>query len=66
MLLDQKTGKNLVQWPVEELERLRNELYEFKGVEIAAGSVVPLDVGSATQVKIYSNGLCVDLVNLSG
>ncbi|CAA6656196.1 unnamed protein product [Spirodela intermedia] len=54
VLLDQRTGTNLLQWPVEEVESLRNGYSEFDGVEIAAGSVVPLDVGSATQLDIVA------------
>lgn len=55
VLLDQKTGRNLLQWPVEEVESLRNGYFEFDGVEVAAGSVVPLDVGSATQVDVLAS-----------
>ncbi|XP_042378263.1 beta-fructofuranosidase 1-like [Zingiber officinale] len=48
VVFDQKTGSNLLQWPVEEVERLRIAGKEFANVTLAAGSVVPLDVGAAT------------------
>ncbi|PON92959.1 Glycoside hydrolase [Trema orientale] len=51
VLLDKKTGTNLLQWPVEEIESLRLSSEEFKNVEVKPGSVVPLDVGTATQVR---------------
>lgn len=50
MLFDQKTGSNLLQWPVEEIEKLRLNKKNFDKVQVKAGSVVPLDVGTATQV----------------
>nr|DAD47848.1 TPA_asm: hypothetical protein HUJ06_017785 [Nelumbo nucifera] len=52
VLFDQKTGSNLVQWPVEEVESLRLTSTEFDKVVVGAGSVVPLDVGTATQLDI--------------
>ncbi|XP_078448103.1 beta-fructofuranosidase 1-like [Wolffia australiana] len=54
VLLDQKTGKNLLQWPVEELETLRESASSFSRVEISPGSVLPLDVGIATQLDIVA------------
>ncbi|KAJ8437806.1 hypothetical protein Cgig2_013725 [Carnegiea gigantea] len=54
VLYDQKTGTNLIQWPVEEVETLRQSSKEFSRVEIPAGSVVPLDVGAATQLDIVA------------
>lgn len=53
-MLDKKTGTNLLQWPVEEMESLRLNSKEFNNVEVKPGSVVPLDVGTATQVRIVS------------
>ncbi|XP_010546426.1 PREDICTED: acid beta-fructofuranosidase 3, vacuolar [Tarenaya hassleriana] len=49
--LDTKTGKNLVQWPVEEIESLRLNSTEFK-VEVGPGTIVPVDVGPAAQLDI--------------
>lgn len=51
VVLDTKTQRNLIQWPVEEVETLRSKKHnEFKDVELQAGSLIPLDIGSATQV----------------
>lgn len=48
--LDTKTGSNLLQWPVEEVDSLRLTSKEFEKIELKPGSVMPFDVGSATQV----------------
>ena len=51
VLLDTKTGSNLLQWPVVEVENLRMSGKSFGGIALDRGSVVPLDVGGkATQV----------------
>lgn len=52
--LDKKTGTNLLQWPVEEVESLRLTSSEFNDVQVTPGSVVPLDVGTATQLDIVA------------
>ncbi|PSS33175.1 Beta-fructofuranosidase, soluble isoenzyme I like, partial [Actinidia chinensis var. chinensis] len=49
---DEKTGTNILQWPVEEVEELRLNSTEFNGVELVPGSVVPLNIRSATQLDI--------------
>nr|XP_023908670.1 acid beta-fructofuranosidase [Quercus suber] len=54
VLLDTKTGSNLLQWPVEEVDSLRLSGKEFDKVEVKAGSVVPLDIVSATQLDIVA------------
>ncbi|XP_039022803.1 acid beta-fructofuranosidase-like isoform X1 [Hibiscus syriacus] len=54
ILLDKKTGTHLLQWPVEEIESLRLNSYEFNQVTVQAGSVVPLDIGAATQLDIIA------------
>lgn len=51
VLLDTKTGSNLLQWPVVEVENLRMSGKSYDGVALDRGSVVPLDVGKATQVN---------------
>jgi beta-fructofuranosidase len=51
VVLDTKTGKNLVQWPVEEIKSLRLSSKQFD-LEVGPGSVVPVDVGSAAQLDI--------------
>jgi beta-fructofuranosidase len=50
ILFDRKTGSNLLQWPVQEIESLRLESKEFLKVKVNPGSVLPLEVGSADQV----------------
>ncbi|KAF6152418.1 hypothetical protein GIB67_038041 [Kingdonia uniflora] len=53
VLFDKKTKSNVLQWPVVEVESLRlGSSKEFDEIEIASGSVVPLDVGAATQLDI--------------
>lgn len=54
VLFDNKTGSNIIQWPVDETESLRLNSTEFQRISIGAGSVVPLDVGSATQLDIFA------------
>lgn len=53
IVFDNKTGTNILQWPVEEIESLRLNKTEFQGIELAPGSIVPLDInGTATQLDI--------------
>ncbi|KAK7312080.1 hypothetical protein VNO77_35649 [Canavalia gladiata] len=54
VVFDKKTRSNVVQWPVEEVESLRLSSFEFEGVEVKAGTVVPLDIGPATQLDIFA------------
>ncbi|XP_015896625.3 acid beta-fructofuranosidase [Ziziphus jujuba] len=54
LLFDNKTGTHLLQWPVEETESLRLSSKEFDKVLVKPGSVVPLDVGTATQLDIIA------------
>ncbi|KAL6004930.1 Beta-fructofuranosidase, soluble isoenzyme I [Asimina triloba] len=54
VVFDEQTGTNILQWPVEEVESLRISSKKFSDVEIEAGSVVPLDVGTATQLDILA------------
>ncbi|GAB4825935.1 Beta-fructofuranosidase, soluble isoenzyme I [Ancistrocladus abbreviatus] len=49
---DKKTGTNILQWPVEELESLRSSSKQFDDVFLKPGSMVKLDVGSAAQLDI--------------
>ncbi|PQM42711.1 vacuolar acid invertase [Prunus yedoensis var. nudiflora] len=53
VLFDNATGTNLLQWPVEEIEDLRLNSTEFSDVLVEAGTVVPLDIGTATQLDIF-------------
>lgn len=52
MVFDKKTGTNILQWPVKEVETLRLKSNEFDKVELKPGSLVPLKIGSATQVYL--------------
>lgn len=51
VLFDNKTGANILQWPVEEVESLRLNSRDFEGVVVKPGSVVELNIGTATQVN---------------
>ncbi|KAA8533854.1 hypothetical protein F0562_031371 [Nyssa sinensis] len=52
VVFDKKTGTNLLYWPVEEVESLRLNCTEFDEVEVGPGTVVPLNISSATQLDI--------------
>nr|KYP55399.1 Acid beta-fructofuranosidase [Cajanus cajan] len=52
--LDTKTGSNLLQWPVAEVESLRLRNDEFKNLKAKPGSVVSLDIETATQLDIVA------------
>ncbi|GMH29832.1 hypothetical protein Nepgr_031675 [Nepenthes gracilis] len=54
VLYDQKTGANLLQWPVEEIESLRTQSSVFPNATVQAGSVMPLNVGSAEELDIVA------------
>ncbi|XXG77832.1 hypothetical protein AAC387_Pa08g1906 [Persea americana] len=51
---DEKTGTNLIQWPVDEVETMRTTSKQFENMKLEAGSVTPLDVGTATQLDIIA------------
>ncbi|WZZ13019.1 hypothetical protein YC2023_106108 [Brassica napus] len=51
VVLDTKTKKNLIQWPVKEIESLRLRSKKFHK-KIGPGTVVPVDVGPADQIDI--------------
>lgn len=53
MELDRKTGSNLLQWPVAEIESLRLRSDEFKNLKAKPGSVVSVDIETATQVCVH-------------
>ncbi|KAG5089840.1 hypothetical protein AAZX31_01G197200 [Glycine max] len=52
--LDKKTGSNLIQWPVAEVESLRLRSDEFQNLKVKPGSVVPLEIGTAAQLDIVA------------
>lgn len=49
-MFDKKTGSNILQWPVTEMEDLRSEVVEFNSVKLGPGSIAPLEVDTASQV----------------
>ncbi|PIA50133.1 hypothetical protein AQUCO_01300697v1 [Aquilegia coerulea] len=62
---DKKTKTNVLQWPVQEVESLRHSSVEFDKVKVEAGSIIPLDVGTATQLDIIAD-LEIDSKALEG
>ncbi|XP_028127633.1 acid beta-fructofuranosidase-like isoform X3 [Camellia sinensis] len=48
VVFDRKTGSNVLQWPVVEVEKLRTKSWQFSNVVVQPGSVLPLDVGKKT------------------
>ncbi|RDX65605.1 Acid beta-fructofuranosidase, partial [Mucuna pruriens] len=52
--LDKKTGSNLLQWPVSEVESLRLRSDEFENLKVKPGSVLQLDIGTAAQLDIVA------------
>uniref|UniRef100_A0A0D9VB53 beta-fructofuranosidase n=1 Tax=Leersia perrieri TaxID=77586 RepID=A0A0D9VB53_9ORYZ len=64
--LDTKTGSNLLQWPVEEVETLRKNSTDFSGITIDTASVFPLNLHRSTQLDILAefhlDPLAVDAV----
>nr|ABB77251.1 vacuolar invertase BObetaFRUCT3 [Bambusa oldhamii] len=66
VVLDTKTGSNLLQWPVEEVETLRTNSTDLSGITIDHGSVFPLNLHRATQLDILAefqlDPLAVDAV----
>ncbi|PWA63097.1 glycosyl hydrolases family 32 protein [Artemisia annua] len=50
--LDPATGSNLIQWPIEEFDKLRSNLKEFNEVRLEPGSLIPLNVGPTSQLDI--------------
>ncbi|RCV04471.1 LOW QUALITY PROTEIN: hypothetical protein SETIT_1G004600v2 [Setaria italica] len=54
VLFDTKTGSNLLQWPVDEVETLRTNSTDLSGITIDYGSVFPLNLHRATQLDIVA------------
>ncbi|KVH91931.1 Beta-fructofuranosidase [Cynara cardunculus var. scolymus] len=50
--LDPATGSNLIQWPIEEIDKLRYDLKIFDEIQLEPGSLVPLSVGPTSQLDI--------------
>jgi len=55
VVFDAKTKSNLIQWPIEEINKLRSsQSQDFEGLELPPGSLIPLNIGSATQLDIMA------------
>ncbi|KAK1409204.1 hypothetical protein QVD17_35729 [Tagetes erecta] len=54
VVFDKKTGTNILQWPIKEVEKLRSKSTSYQKVILEPGSLVPLDVGLATQLDILA------------
>ncbi|KAK8948069.1 Acid beta-fructofuranosidase [Platanthera guangdongensis] len=52
ILLDSKTGSNLLTWPVDEVNFLRTRSYQFSSVSLSPGSIVPLNIPVMAQIDI--------------
>lgn len=55
VVFDKKTGTNILQWPIKEVESLRSRSYEIDDVELKPGSLVPLKISSAAQLDIVAS-----------
>lgn len=55
VVFDTKTGTNILQWPVKEVESLRSRSYEIDDVELKPGSLVPLKISSSAQLDIVAS-----------
>ncbi|XP_057528188.1 beta-fructofuranosidase, soluble isoenzyme I-like isoform X2 [Amaranthus tricolor] len=49
---DAKTGSNILQWPIEELDSLRTEHTEFDNLKLQPGSIINLNITSAAQLDV--------------
>lgn len=54
VLLDEGK-KQLIQWPIEEVEELRSGKFTLENKEIESGSVLEIGGITASQVLIYFN-----------
>ncbi|CAM6115791.1 unnamed protein product [Calypogeia fissa] len=50
--LDPKTGKNVLQWPVEEVEALRGAHVSYKDIDLSPTDVVQVDGGDGQQLDV--------------
>ncbi|MFS7951707.1 putative 2,1-fructan:2,1-fructan 1-fructosyltransferase [Helianthus anomalus] len=48
VVLNRKTRTHLLHWPVEEIESLRYNGQEFNEIELEPGTIIPLEIGTAT------------------
>lgn len=50
--LDEESSANLVQWPIEEVDKLRRNEMTEKNVEVGVGKVVPVKAAKGAQLDI--------------
>jgi hypothetical protein len=50
LALDSKTGVNLIEWPIEEVDALRREQLSMTDVKLNAGAVVEVEGAAGGQV----------------
>ncbi|KZV14483.1 acid beta-fructofuranosidase-like [Dorcoceras hygrometricum] len=55
VVFDDETGKNLLQWPVKEVESLRSDSVKFNNVDLGPGSITPLEIDSGSQLDIVAS-----------
>lgn len=55
IVFDKKTGTNVLQWPVEEVESLRSGDPITAEANLEPGSVVPIHVSEGTQLDITAS-----------
>ncbi|KAK4436374.1 Beta-fructofuranosidase, soluble isoenzyme I [Sesamum alatum] len=54
VVFDHKTGNDILQWPVEEVESLRSDCLELN-VKLEPGSIVPIKVDSGSELDIVAS-----------
>ncbi|KAK7283198.1 hypothetical protein RIF29_12569 [Crotalaria pallida] len=50
--LDHKSGKQLIQWPIEEVEKLRREKISIIGEKLASGAILEVSGVTASQADV--------------
>lgn len=60
IVYDKKTGTNVLQWPVEEVENLRSGEPITAEANLGPGSIVPIHVSEGTQLDITATFEVVD------
>ncbi|XP_061374912.1 beta-fructofuranosidase, insoluble isoenzyme CWINV6-like isoform X2 [Gastrolobium bilobum] len=50
--LDNKTGKRLIQWPIEEVEKLRGKKKSINGEKLVSGSILEVSGITASQADV--------------
>ncbi|KAK7351277.1 hypothetical protein VNO77_10598 [Canavalia gladiata] len=50
--LDNESGKQLIQWPIEEVEKLRGNKVSFNGEKLVSGSILEVSGITASQADV--------------